>query len=50
MRVVSAPSEGAFFDQEPEYRQEVIPCGIPVMGLTAGLPAAFRGLLDLWGR
>ncbi|HON12340.1 MAG TPA: transketolase [Chitinispirillaceae bacterium] len=50
VRVVSAPSEGAFFDQDPEYRQEVIPCGIPVMGLTAGLPVAIQGLVGPLGK
>ncbi|MDR1021934.1 MAG: transketolase [Prevotellaceae bacterium] len=39
VQVVSAPSEGLFFAQDRAYRQEVIPAGVPVFGLTAGLPS-----------
>lgn len=38
-RVVSVPSLGLFEDQDQEYRNSVIPAGVPVFGLTAGLPS-----------
>lgn len=50
VRVVSAPSEGLFAEQSSEYRQDIIPCGIPVMGLTAGLPDALQGLTGPLGK
>ncbi|MEF2642931.1 MAG: transketolase, partial [Paramuribaculum sp.] len=31
-------------DQDEDYRQSVIPAGIPVFGLTAGLPSTLRGV------
>ena len=37
-------SEGLFRDQSPEYQAEVIPPGVPVFGLTAGLPVTLDGL------
>lgn len=43
-RVVSAPSEGLFRKQSLEYQKEVLPDGIPVFALTAGLPSAMRSL------
>ncbi|MDR2894064.1 MAG: transketolase [Alistipes sp.] len=45
VRVVSAPSEGLFFDQSAEYRQSVLPAGVPRYGLTSGLPMTLRGLV-----
>ncbi|MDR2814759.1 MAG: transketolase [Prevotellaceae bacterium] len=42
VQVVSAPSEGLFFAQDKAYRQEVIPAGAPVFGLTAGLPSTLH--------
>jgi transketolase len=52
-RLVSAPSEGIFRNQDEAYRMSVIPEGIPVFGLTAGLPVTLRGLTgprgDVWG-
>lgn len=38
-RVVSVPSLGLFEDQDADYRLSVIPDGVPVFGLTAGLPS-----------
>ena len=38
IQIVSAPSEGLFRTQSAEYQNEVIPAGVPVFGLTAGLP------------
>jgi transketolase len=50
VQVVSAISEGLFRDQDPDYQQEVIPEGVPVMGLTAGLPVTLAGLVGPGGR
>ena len=41
-QVVSVPSIGLFLDQDIEYRNSVIPDGIPAFGLTAGLPSTLR--------
>jgi transketolase len=52
-RLVSAPSEGIFRNQDEAYRKSVIPDGIPVFGLTAGLPVTLQGLTGpkgfVWG-
>jgi transketolase len=45
VQVVSAISEGLFRNQDKAYQQRVIPSGIPVLGLTAGLPSTLRGLV-----
>lgn len=45
IQVVSAISEGLFRDQDPSYQKEVLPPGIPTMGLTAGLPITLAGLV-----
>jgi transketolase len=50
VRVVSVISEGVFRDQDPAYQQEVIPGGIPVFGLTAGLPVTLQGLVGDHGK
>jgi transketolase len=42
--VVSAPSEGLFRSQPEAYQKQVIPEGVPVFGLTAGLPVTLQGL------
>lgn len=39
-RVVSLPSIGLFCRQPKSYRDEVIPSGVKMFGITAGLPAA----------
>ncbi|MDE6018815.1 MAG: transketolase, partial [Muribaculaceae bacterium] len=39
-RVVSVPSVGLFCRQPKAYRDEVIPSGVKVFGITAGLPAS----------
>lgn len=44
-RVVSVPSLGLFESQPDEYRDSVIPKGVPVFGLTAGLPSTLRGVV-----
>jgi transketolase len=45
VRVVSAPSEGLFRDQSPEYQKRIIPCGVARYGMTSGLPVTLRGLV-----
>lgn len=39
-RVVSLPSIGLFCRQPKSYRDDVIPSGVKMFGITAGLPAA----------
>lgn len=48
-RVVSVPSLGLFESQSEEYRDCVIPKGVPVFGLTAGLPSTLRGVVGAGG-
>ncbi len=45
VRIVSAPSEGLFRDQSPEYQLSVLPAGVPRYGLTSGLPSTLAGLV-----
>jgi len=45
VQVVSVISEGLFRDQDHAYQKEVIPQGIPVLGLTAGIPVTIAGLV-----
>lgn len=53
IRLVSVPSEGLFRNQTKEYQESVIPSGIKVFGLTAGLPVTLLGLVGnngkIWG-
>jgi transketolase len=49
-QVVSAPSEGLFFNQDESYRNEVIPASTPVFGLTAGLPSTLQRLAGANGK
>ena len=49
-QVVSAPSEGLFFNQDASYRNEVIPASTPVFGLTAGLPSTLQRLAGANGK
>ena len=53
VQVVSAPSEGLFFNQSREYQESVIPSNLPVFGLTAGLPSTLARLVGkngvVWG-
>lgn len=52
-RVVSAPSIGLFNNQSLEYRESIIPNGVKLFGLTAGLPATLlplmRGDWEIYG-
>jgi transketolase len=50
VRVVSAPSEGLFRLQPKEYQQKILPSGVPVFGLTAGLPVTLQGLAGQNGK
>lgn len=49
-RIVSVPSEGLFRNQPQEYRESVITTGVPVFGLTAGLPVTLQGLAGANGK
>ncbi|MBE0654177.1 MAG: transketolase, partial [Bacteroidales bacterium] len=49
VQIVSAISEGLFRDQDPSYQREVLPPGIPTLGLTAGLPVTLAGLVGTRG-
>ncbi len=44
-RVVSVPSIGLFNNQPLEYRRSVLVPGVPVFGLTAGLPSTLRSVV-----
>lgn len=50
IRIVSVISEGLFRQQPKAYQQEVILPGVPVFGLTAGLPVTLAGLVGENGR
>eukprot|EP01029_Cantina_marsupialis_P006247 TRINITY_DN1681_c0_g3_i1.p2 TRINITY_DN1681_c0_g3~~TRINITY_DN1681_c0_g3_i1.p2 ORF type:complete len:687 (-),score=208.76 TRINITY_DN1681_c0_g3_i1:12955-15015(-) len=50
VQIVSVPSEGLFRQQSAEYQNEVIPAGVPVLGLTAGLPVTLQGLVGPNGK
>ena len=44
IRIVSVISEGLFRQQPAAYQKQIIPEGIPVFGVTAGLPASLQNL------
>jgi len=50
VRIVSAPSEGLFSEQPAQYRDQVITPGVPVLGLTAGLPVTLKELVGPFGK
>ena len=50
VRIVSAPSEGLFRNQDAAYQEKVIPSNKPAFGLTAGLPVTLRGLVGGKGK
>jgi transketolase len=50
IQIVSVISEGLFKEQSDEYRQLVLPFGIPSLGLTSGLPATLAGLAGPFGK
>ncbi|MCB9496104.1 MAG: transketolase [Fibrobacteria bacterium] len=49
-RVVSMPSVGRFLDQPSDWRDGVLLPGVPVLGITAGLPCVFQGLEGPFGK
>jgi transketolase len=49
-KIVSVPSEGLFRKQSESYQETVLPKGVPVFGLTAGLPVTLQGLVGSKGR
>lgn len=53
VRIVSAPSEGLFREQDKAYQESVLPNNVLKFGLTAGLPITLRGLVGdsgaIWG-
>lgn len=50
VRIVSAPSEGLFRSQCPNYQESVLPKGAKIFGLTAGLPVNLEGLVGANGK
>ncbi|MCD4731108.1 MAG: transketolase [Bacteroidales bacterium] len=50
IQVVSVISEGIFRNQDMEYQKQVVPDGLPVFGLTAGLPATLSDLVGPNGK
>jgi transketolase len=50
VRVISVPSVGLFKEQSDEYREKLLPFGVPVMGLTAGLPVNFLEVVGPLGK
>lgn len=50
VRVVSVISEGVFRSQSAEYQEEILPAGLPVFGMTAGLPVTLQGLVGANGK
>jgi transketolase len=50
IRIVSAPSEGLFRNQDVTYQESVIPSDKPTFGMTAGLPVTLRGLVGGKGK
>ncbi|MEM6265365.1 MAG: transketolase [Bacteroidota bacterium] len=49
VNVVSAPSEGLFFQQDTAYQAQVLPADVPRFGLTAGLPVTLQRLVGANG-
>lgn len=49
INIVSCPSEGLFRTQPEEYREKILPSGVKIYGLTAGLPVTFESLVGLKG-
>jgi len=49
VQVVSAISEGLFRKQDKAYQEKVLPPGLPILGLTAGIPSTLRGLVGQKG-
>ncbi len=50
VQVVSVISEGLFREQDAGYQEEVLPSGLPTLGLTAGIPSTLAGLVGPKGK
>ena len=50
VKIVSVISEGVFRNQDQAYQDGVIPAGVPVFGMTAGLPVTLQGLVGENGK
>ena len=50
IKIVSVPSEGRFRQQDKAYQESVIPSGVPIFGMTAGLPVTLQGLVGPEGK
>ena len=50
VRIVSAPSEGLFRNQDKAYQKQVIPSSVPVFGLTAGIAVTLQGMVGPTGK
>ena len=50
VKVISAPSEGLFNEQPQDYKTKLLPPGIPVLGMTTGLPVTLQGLVGPFGK
>lgn len=49
IQIVSAPSEGLLRNQPIEYQKQIIPSGVPIYGLTAGMPSTLQTLVGVEG-
>ncbi|MFP4162480.1 MAG: transketolase family protein [Chitinispirillaceae bacterium] len=50
VRVLSVPSGGLFKEQSDDYKKALLPFGVPVLGLTAGLPQNFQEVVGPFGK
>jgi transketolase len=50
LRVVSMPALETFLAQPPEYREHVLPCGVPRLAIEAGVPSPWHRLVGDRGR
>jgi len=50
VKVISAISEGLFKEQSQEYRDKLIPFGVPALAFTAGLPINFKDMVGPLGK
>jgi transketolase len=50
VRVVSVISEGLLREQPASYRQQLIPLGVPVFGLTSGLSCSLSEIAGVFGK
>ena len=50
VRIVSLISERLFREQSSDYQKQVIPCGLPVFGLTSGLPSCLKQIVGHRGK